>query len=50
MLLLNNGYREDKISGTYVVDDIYTLDHLAEACMAAIEVLCIFSVVADKEL
>ena len=49
-LLLDDGDREDEVTRTDVVDYIYALNNLTEACVYAIEVLSVHAVVADEKL
>ena len=50
MLLLNDGDAQNKVAWADVVDNVNTLNHLAEAGVYAVKVLCVGAVVADEEL
>ena len=49
-LLFNNRYRENQVAWANIVNHIQSLHNLAEASVYAVEVLCVLTVVADKEL
>ena len=50
MLLLNDGDAQNKVAWVDVVNNVNTLNHLAEAGVYAVKVLCVGAVVADEEL
>ena len=49
-LLFADSNREYQVAGADIVDYVESVNYLAEAGVYAVEVLCVLTVVADKEL